>query len=392
LSAAAIPRSGAALAALTFGNFAIGTGVLIVAGMLNELAFGLAITVPAAGQLITAAATALCIAAPLAAAFTSRFDRRVLLTLSLGWYAIGLALSALVEDYWLLLIVRVVTVIPAAIFTPQAATTAGLLAAPERRSGAITTVFLGWSIASVAGLPLGTWIAGEFGWRVAFALAGVLAGIAAVTVAATIPAGLRVEPMTRATWLQVARHPALMLVLLVTAVQASGQFVMFAYIAPWLTWALGAGAGERALLLAVFGACGVIGNAFIARRIDRLGPGRAVRITLVAIGLGALLLTAARLAPALAWGVVAVSLGIWGFGTFSGNSAQQARLATLAPPLASASIALNSSGIYIGQAIGGAVGGALIAGFGIAVLPWAAVVMVSIALALSRAADRRTAA
>lgn len=387
MSAVAASRTTAALWALGFGNFAIGTGVLIVAGALNEIAFGLEVSVPVAGQLITAAGAVLCISAPLAAAFTSRFDRRALLTLSLGWYALGLALSALVSDFWLLMLVRVVTVIPAAIFTPQAAAVAALLVPPERRAGAITSVFIGWSLAAVAGLPLGTWIAGEWGWRATFAIAGVLAGVAAVTVAATVPQGLRVEPLTRAAWQQVARHPVLTLVLLVTAVSASGQFTFNAYIAPYLTWALGSTAGERALLFGLNGVAGVIGNAYIARRIDHIGAARVVGITLAAIAGGAVLLLFIRAAPALAMALVVVSFVVWGFGTFGSNSAQQARLAHVEPSLASASIALNTSGIYVGQAIGGALGGVLVAKVGVGVLPLATATLLFVAIALSIAAQ-----
>lgn len=382
-------RGRAPLLALGFGNFAIGTGILIVAGMLNEIAFGLDVSVPAAGQLITAGATVLCISAPLAAAFTSRFDRRALLTLSLGWYALGLALSALIDDYWMLIAVRVATVIPAAIFTPQAAAAAALLTPPERRASAISAVFLGWSLASVAGMPLGTWLAGAFGWQVAFAVAGMLAAVAAVTVAATVPSGLRVEPLTGAAWRQVARHPALVLVLLVTAVQASGQFVTIAYIAPYLTWLIDASASERAMLLGWFGAAGVLGNAYVVRRIDRIGAGRAVLVTLVALAAGGLLLPLAKLLPMVGWPLVLCALAVWGFGTFGGNSAQQARLAHIAPALSSASIALNTSGIYVGQAIGGAIGGLLIAHASVAVLPLASVVLVVVATLLSIRAETR---
>jgi MFS transporter, DHA1 family, inner membrane transport protein len=392
VSAVVATRTGPALWALGFGNFAIGTGVLIVAGALNEIAFGLSVTVPLAGQLITAAGAILCIAAPLAAAFTSRFDRRALLTLSLGWYALGLAVSALVSDFWTLMLVRIVTVIPAAIFTPQAAAVAALLVPPERRSGAITSVFIGWSLAAVAGLPLGTWIAGELGWRATFAVSGVLAGVAAVTIAATIPQGLRVEPLTRAAWVQVGRNPVLMLVLLVTAVSASGQFVFNAYMAPFLTWALSSTAGERALLFGVNGLAGVIGNTIIASRIDRLGAVRVVHIALAAIGIGAALLLFVRVIPAFATALVVVAFIVWGFGTFGGNSAQQARLAQIEPSVTSASVALNTSGIYVGQAIGGALGGLLVAGIGVGILPLATALLLAASIAISIAAQRKKAA
>jgi predicted MFS family arabinose efflux permease len=367
------------LLALSFGNFAIGTGVLVLPGMLTELAAGLAVSVPLAGQLIAASAALICVGAPVAAAFSSRIDRRRLLVGSLVWYAAGLALSALAQGYAQLMIVRVLSVVSAAIFTPQAAATAALLVPPEKRAGAIAATFLGWSIASVLGMPAGSWIAGLFGWRSAFAAAAALAMSAAVAVQATLPSGLRVAPLSAASWLNVARHPQLRLVLAVTVLSASGQFLVFAYIAPYLQWLLQADTTVRALLLVWVGAFGVIGNTFAIRGIDALGTHRAVHFSLLVMAIGIALLPAGY----AALGLTAAALALWGIGIFATNSAQQARLASIAPPLTSASIALNTSAIYIGQAIGSAGGGLWIAGIGIASLTWAAAAIVALALALS---------
>src|SRR5262249_47926017 len=224
------------------------------------------------------------------------------------------------------------------IFTPQAAATAALLSTPETRGRAMAFTFLGWSIASVLGVPVGSWLAGAFGWRTAFVVTGVVSGIGAVGVAVTLPSGLRVERLSLQSWVDVARHPLLPSVLFVTVLMASGQFGVFAFIAPYLLWLVGADANGRALSLAWFGAFGLIGNVLVARRIDKLGPDLAVLFTLTSVLLGVALLPAGKGTVAIA----SAALALWGLGLFGSNSSQQVRLAVISPTLASASIALNT--------------------------------------------------
>ena len=375
----------ASLWALMFGNLAIGTGVMIVAGVLSELATDLSISPPVAGQLISVAAVVMALGAPVAAAATSRFDRRLLLTATLVWYAAGLIVSALAVTFAQLLVLRMVTVISAAIFTPQAAATAALLASPETRGRAMAFTFLGWSIASVFGVPVGSWLSGAFGWRVAFIVTGLLSAAGGLAVMLTLPAGLRVERLSLRSWIEVARHPLLPSVLLVTVLMASGQFGVFAFIAPYLLWLVGADANGRALALAWFGVFGLIGNVLVARRIDALGADRAVQLTLISVLVGVALLPAGKGLVVVA----ALALAVWGLGLFGSNSAQQVRLAGIAPPLASASIALNTSSIYLGQAIGTAGGGVVYAHTGIDYLSWFGLALIVLALAVSVAVGRR---
>ena len=113
-------RERALLWALLFGNFVTGTGILLPAGMLSELAQGLSISVPTAGTLMLATGIVVAIGAPLLAAFTSRVDRRLLLTLSMLLYAICHAVSALSSSFEMVMAARLALGVSAAIFTPQA--------------------------------------------------------------------------------------------------------------------------------------------------------------------------------------------------------------------------------------------------------------------------------
>lgn len=370
----------AILWALMLGNFVIGTGVMIVPGTLHHLSESLGVSVSQGGQLITAAALLMCVGAPLLASWAAGWDRRRLLTLTMGWYGLLHALCTLAPDFASLMVLRVLAVVSPAVFTPQAAASMSLLVPPERRGRAITFVFLGWSVASVVGMPLGAWLGGHFGWRYAFGLVGVLGLLSAMWIWQVLPSGLRPPALSRAAWGETLRSPALMLAVSVTALYASGQFVQFAYFAPYYTTVLSLNPNELSLLLVVFGAFGLLGNMWMSRHIDRITPPRAVLIGMSGMAVAMLIWPLGRLGGLMA-AVVAVP---WALGSFATNSAQQARLSGIAPALASASIALNTSAIYLGQAVGAASGGWLIAHGQMLNLHWFGLGGLLVALAVSR--------
>jgi predicted MFS family arabinose efflux permease len=378
-------RTAASRWALLFGNFAIGCGVMVVPGSLNDLTHSLRISVALGGQLIALAAGVMCFGAPLLAAAVAGWDRRRLLAMALVWYALGHGLSALMPGYAPLAAVRVATMLGAAVFTPQAAAAIGTMAEPAERGRAITFIFLGWSVASVLGMPLAAFVGESFGWRYAFALVGALAAIGAGWVWAVVPDGVKPPALSLAAWREVFTHPVLMAIVLVTALQGAGQFTVFSYFAPYYRQVLGASAGEVSLLFFWFGACGFVGNVLLSRFIDRIGAARAVGLMVVLIGSS---LTAWPLAHSVAG--MALVIVPWGLGCFAANSAQQARLGIAAPQLAPALMALNTSAIYLGQATGAAGGGALLAAKGFAALAPVGALWMLASLALSLWAGRRS--
>lgn len=377
------PALPAALWALLAGNFVIGTGVMVVPGTLNELSQSLQVSAATAGQLITAGAIVMCLGAPLLAAVVAGWDRRLLLACTMLWYAAGHLLATLMPSFGGLLLVRMLTVVAPAVFTAQAAACAGLLVPPEQRGRAVTFVFLGWSMASVLGLPIGALVGGHFGWRAAFGLIAVLSIASAAWVWLKLPSGIRPAALSREAWGRVFRSPLLMGVVSVTALQGAGQFVLFSYFAPIVRQSLGANATQMGLIWAWFGVCGLVGNMVVSRYIDRIGAPRMVLVTTVLIALSLLLWPLA-----ITFATLALVLMPWGLGCFATNSAQQARLVSLSPALAPGSVALNSSGIYIGQAVGAAAGGWLLARDAVAWMNWVGLSTVLLALALSVAVDR----
>ena len=375
---------------LLFGNFVIGCGVMVVVGTLNDISRSLAVSVSIAGQLVAAAAVVMCFGAPLLAGWSGRLDRRKLLVAALVWYAAGHALCALMPSFAALLPVRALTVLGAAVFTPQAAAAVGALTPVAQRGRAITFIFLGWSIASVVGMPSASYISDLFGWRVAFLVIAALSLGAAVWVHAAVPAGLRAAPLTLSSWRDVFGDRVLMAIVLVTALAGAGQFTLFSYFAPYFRTVHGAGTVEITLLFVWFGVFGLVGNVLASRHVDRVGASRAVDFTL-------LLMAASLLAWPLVGGIAGLALVLvpWALACFSCQSMQQARLNSAAPALAPALMALNTSAIYLGQAAGASSGGWLIAhqGYGSLSLFGLAWLVAAIALSVwaSRAGRRRPA-
>lgn len=346
-----------AAVSLMIGNFVIGTSVLAPTGMLNELASDVAGLTHAAGLLVTWGAVVLCVGSPVMSGLTSRVDRRRLLGGALLLMAIGHLASAFAPSYGALLATRILMVVAAAPFTPQAASTIALLVPAAERASAIAFVFLGWSLSVAAGLPIIKLLAAQIGWRASFgALAGV-ALVAFVLVAWSLPAGLRGTAVSLKSWAAIGRHRQIRLILLLTAVLVAGQFAVFTFLAPLLVGLCDAGTATITAFFLVFGAMGFAGNVVATRIVSDLGPLRTTfaflvttlaGITLWSVGAGAVL-------------VMGVGIALWGLGFAAINSMQQARLVATDPALSAGTVALNSSAIYIGQAIGSAVGGFLMA-------------------------------
>ena len=340
---------------LMLGNILTGCSVLAPAGMLMELSQGLDVSVRDGGLLITFGAVMLCIGSPVTAWMTSRIDRRTLLTTTLAVLALTNLASALAPDYTTLLITRLIMLAIGALYTPQAAGTAALIVPPEKRGSTIAYVFLGWSLAAAVGLPLITFIASRYGWRAVYGSIGLMGCISFLLLAWRLPRGLIGSPVVLKTWVDLARNPMIVLLLLITTLQMSGQFVVFTFMGPLLTKLTGAGADAVGLVFALYGIFGFVGVAIATRLVDSWGAYNT-----------SLLFTVIMLTGVTGWALsagiyplMACSVAIWGLGFASTNSMQQVRLVGAAPALASASVSLNTSVLYIGQAVGSAIGGVL---------------------------------
>lgn len=342
--------------ALMLGNIAIGLSVLAPAGMLMALSDDLGVAVHDAGLLVTYGAFVLCISSPLGAWLTTRLDRRSLLAGTIGVLVIGEFATAFAPNYGTVLVLRLLMLVAAALYTPQAAATVALIVPEKERPGAMSFVFLGWSLAIAGGLPFITFMTTQFGWRVAFGALGCVS-LATALLLLALPRGLQGRPLSLASFGTIARSAPIALILLTTLLTTSGQFSVAVYLAPLLEKLTGQGPATAGLLFGLMGTMGLVGNIVATRIVEQQGVQRtfALFAGLVAAGLALWAVGAGNLA------VMTLGVTVLGLGFAAANSMQQARLADAAPDLASASIALNTSLLYVGQAVGSGIGGFLYA-------------------------------
>jgi len=347
--------SGARLAAvaLLLGNVVTGLSIIGPAGMLADLAAGLSVSIRDAGLLVTYGAVVLCLGSPLMAWAVSAMPRRPLVTIVMALLSAGLLISAAAPNYGAVMGLRIATLIVGVVFTPMAASTIAMMVPEGDRSRAISFVFLGWALALAAGLPLITFVAVHFGWRAVYAMLGAIGMATTGLLFLAVPGKLRGQPLSLASWGAIARDGYICWLLFITVLWTCGQFVLFPFVGPLLSRLASGGPETVGASFAAMGIMGFAGNAVTSRAVQRFGAWRMSLVCSASMFLGTLLwAVGAGLLPAMIGGVM-----LWGFGFAALNSMQQARLVAAAPALSGATVALNTSANYVGQAIGSAVGG-----------------------------------
>src|SRR5262245_53516660 len=292
------------------GNVVVGMTILGPAGMLAELATGLGVGIHDTGLLVTYGAVVLCIGSPIMVWVTTRIDRRVLLVATLAVLAIGQGISALTSSYFAILLLRLIVLAVGAVYTPQAATTVAMIVPDRERPSAIAFVFLGWSIAIAGGLPLVTFIATNFGWQTVYGTLALFAAIIAVSLFVALPKGLKGAALSPQSFVAIARSARIMLILLLTLLQTSGQFTVFIYLAPLLKVLTGAGAAIAGGFFAFYGVVGLIGNVVASGIVSALGTQKTL-----ALFLGSMLIGLIFWSVGAGW-LVAMGIGVffWGSG------------------------------------------------------------------------------
>ncbi|WP_328441014.1 MFS transporter [Streptomyces sp. NBC_00444] len=351
-----------ALLALAVGAFGIGTTEFVMMGLLPDVADDLHISLPDAGHLVSAYALGVVIGAPLLAAVTARMPRRRVLIGLMALFIAGNTLSAFAPDYDWLLAARFLSGLPHGAFFGVGAVVATNMASPERKARAVSLMFLGLTVANIAGVPVATLMGQSLGWRSTFLGVSVIGVLAVVALALLVPrggthapgAGLRGE-------LAALKSLPVWLALGTTVAGFGALFAAYSYITPMLTDSAGYADSSVTLLLALFGVGATAGNLLGGRLADR-----SMRATLF----GGLISLAAVLAlfPVLmrtAWSapVAVVLLGTAAFVTSSPLLLMVMEKASSAPSLASSA---NQAAFNLANAGGAWIGGlALAAGFGV---------------------------
>ncbi len=367
-----------AISALTLGNFIVGLSILLPMGMLDDLSINLNVPVGTVGLLISLGAGAVCLSPPVVSWITSRLDRRTLLSAIVLWLAIGHIASAFALDYWILLSVRLAMLSVGGAFTPLAASTVAVLMPEQRRASAISTILLGWAIAIAFGLPMITAIVPQVGWRATYALTGMLAAVGFVAILVGLPKGVKGTLVNFATWHAVARNFHLILLLSITMFLAAGQLVLVAFVGPLLAQTTGAAPRDIAFVFLAFGVMTLVGNVAASQLVKSWSAYRTSAVFTVFVLAGVSIWAAGT----GAYSLMAAGAATWGLGFAAVSAMQQVRLIAAAPHLATASVAINNTVLYFGQALGSGIGSYIFSRGALDGMGYAAIALVATGLGL----------
>jgi MFS transporter, DHA1 family, inner membrane transport protein len=375
--------------ALTMSAFAVGTAEFVIAGLLPDISRDLDVSIPAAGQLVTAYAIGVVIGAPLLAIATSKLPRKAVLLLMLGIFVAGNLLSAVAPGYLFLMVARVVAAFAHGSLFGAGAVVAADMVAPNRRAGAIALMFTGLTVANIAGVPLGTFIGQLYGWRATFWAISGLGVLSFVGIALLVPGTSDRGAIDVRQEIVVARKPEVLLALATTVLGWAGVFVLFTYIVPILEGNAGFSPRAVTIILFVIGVGLTIGINIGGKLADRFGLSHALIGMLAALALFSALFAAASFAKVTA----VIVIFLWGMAAFATVPPLQTRVldgARDAPNLASA---LNVGAFNLGNAGGAFLGGMVIDwGLGVTAVPLAAALVACSGLVLAAIglrADRR---
>lgn len=357
------------LIAMMLMSFLLVTAEFLPNGVLTEMALGLGVTPGQAGQTVTVTALVGLVAAPTVGLVFPRLDRRSLL----AWMAVAAAVSNLVvaiaPNLVIVLLARFFLGAAISAFWAMSITVAARIAGPERLGRAVMFSSAGASLATVAGVPVGVMLSAALDWRIVFALAGVVTGLLAIAMRVLLPTVPPAPASSFSILADTARRPGITLGLIGHILVVLGHFLAYTYIRLALERmqvgqeGSSVDAGTVVLLLALFGAGGLIGNIVIGMIVDRSFAFFAVLTPVViAATVVAMLLLSNSVAA------IAVVAFVWGFFFASWLIVVNTWIGHRMPDRLEAGGSLVVVGFQAAIAIAAALGGILVDNVGVEVV------------------------
>lgn len=349
-------RVALAILALATGGFAIGTTEFVTMGVLPEIAAGVGVSIPSAGHLVSAYALGVVVGAPVLAYVGARLPRRSLAVALMVAFVVGNVGSALAASYGLLMLSRFVAGLPHGAFFGVASLIAAGLVADSRKGRAVAMVMLGLSVANVFGVPAGTWLGQNVGWREVYWLVAVLGLVTVVLTVACVPHTPGDPHASGRRELTAFARPQVWLTLVAGAGGFGGMFAVYTYIAETVRTVGGLGSGAVPLFLLAYG-LGMVAGTWVAGELADWSVLRSLFIG--SAGMGVSLLAFFVLAPGGWWGVPAVFAIAVMASVLAVNL--QLRLMSVAGEAKTLGAAMNHASLNIANAAGAWFGGLVIA-------------------------------
>jgi predicted MFS family arabinose efflux permease len=381
-----------ALLALAVSAFAIGTTEFISVGLLPLIAEDLHIPVTTAGLTVSLYALGVTFGAPVLTSLTSRMSRKTLLLWIMIVFIIGNGIAASATTISVLLAARVISALSHGVFMSIGSTIAADLVPANRRASAISIMFSGLTVATVTGVPFGTFIGQQYGWRLAFILIVIVGIIGFIANWALIPSFLKKGTRTSTRdQFKLLTNGRLLLLFAITALGYGGTFVVFTYLSPLLQEITGFKEGSIAIILLAYGLAIALGNMMGGKLSNRNPIGSLFYMFIVqAVVLLVLMFTA----PFKIAGLITIILmGLLAFMNVPGLQVYVVILAErYVPSAVDVASALNIAAFNAGIAIGSYLGGIITDSIGLIHTTWIGALMVlsaAILTGVSRALERK---
>ncbi|WP_433615171.1 MFS transporter [Paenibacillus cellulositrophicus] len=385
-------RATFALLALAISAFAIGTTEFISVGLLPLIANDLHISVTLAGLTVTLYALGVTFGAPILTSLTSGVPRKILLIGIMIVFIAGNSLAAASTGIGLLLTARIISALSHGVFMSIGSTIAADLVAENRRASAISIMFSGLTVATVTGVPLGTFIGQQLGWRAAFVAIVIVGVIALIANLILVPGNLRKGVRTPVRdQVKIVANGRLLLAFLITALGYGGTFVVFTYLSPLLHDVTGFKESTVALILLLYGIAIAIGNVIGGKAANRKPLSALLYMFLIQ---AVILLLLTFTAPFKVAGLITIfGMGLLAFMNVPGLQVYVVMLAErFAPKAVDVASSVNIAAFNAGIALGAYLGGIVTDHLGLIHTAWIGSIMVAAAVLLtwwSRALERK---
>jgi len=373
-------------------TFVLGTSEFVMVGLLTEVASDMKIAISAAGSLVSAFALSFAIGTPIFTALFSRFSKYPLILILIGVFIVGNMVTAMSGSYALLLASRVVTAVVTGVLIALAMAVASETMPLEKRGPVISIIFTGFTVASVLGVPLGTFIGQWGGWHMSYWFTTLLGIVSLLVSLVTIPRRLKGARSSLQKQLRLFAYPRVVLAFFIPALSIAATYSVYTYLAPLLQDVLFVPARYISLVFLLYGVVSIF-STLIGGKLAASGGMGTIRYVFLAqaVILASLYVSSRSLVGGL------VSISFIALVVYLMNSTMQLYFIDWAdrhvPEARDLASSLTSVSINVGIAMGSALGGFVTTNMELNDLSWSGgivAVLASVLASINYRLDRRT--
>ncbi|WP_183587981.1 MFS transporter [Paenibacillus rhizosphaerae] len=372
-----------ALLALAISAFGIGTAEFISVGLLSQVSNDLSVSVTTAALTVSLYALGATVGAPILTALTSRIPRKTLLLILLVIFVLGNTIAALSTSFTMLLFARIITALSHGVFMSIGATLAASLVPENKRASAIAIMFTGLTVATITGVPIGTFLGQLYGWKFAFVGIAIIGVIGLIANSILLPSKMaKGAPASLMDMIRLVTNGRLLLVFIITALGYGGTFVVFTYLSPLLEDVMHLNDSSISLVLLVYGIAITIGNIIGGKASNK----KTIRSLLfMFLAQAIILFVLAFTIPFKVAGLITlIILGLFAFMNVPGLQVYAVTLAQRYVPNAVDVVsAINIAAFFAGITLGSYLGGVVTDSIGLSHTPWVGAIMVLLAVVLT---------